>query len=251
MAEGAKKLPFGLSPATAGILGAVLLAALVYLAFPNLFAGKKAVPLAQKGPAPDPTAKVTTVSRATAPGTLPADASAVDATAATAAVAVDPEIETFNVRYGRANPFAAWNAGSARSAAVTANAGGSTALDKLSKQLSVLKAGDTLSNTDAATAAVITPVITANPDNTATNSSQAVEKTAAPPPDPLVLSGIVRLEGMAVAVIRQGNKGYMAETGKNVGKTGYTVLSIGDDRVTVISEDRKELELLLVRGKKA
>ena len=242
MAEGAKKLPFGLSPATAGILGAVLFAILVYLAFPNLFAGKKAVPLAQKGPAPDPTAKVTTVSRATAPGALPADAAAVDATAAiddaaaTAVAAADPEIETFNVSYGRANPFAAWNAGSARSAAVTANAGGSTALDKLSKQLSALKAGNTL-----ATAAVITPVKTADPDNT----------TAAPPPDPLVLSGIVRLEGKAVAVIRQGNKGYMAEMGKNVGKTGYTVLSIGGDRVTVISEDRKVLELLLVRGKKA
>ena len=236
MAEGAKKLPFGLSPATAGILGAVLLAVLVYLAFPNLFAGKKAAPLAQKGPAPDPTAKVTTVSQATAPGALPADAAAVDATAATAVAAADPEIETFNVSYGRANPFAAWNAGSARSAAVTANAGGSTALDKLSKQLSALKAGNTL-----ATAAVITPVKTADPDNT----------TAAPPPDPLVLSGIVRLEGKAVAVIRQGNKGYMAEMGKNVGKTGYTVLSIGGDRVTVISEDRKELELLLVRGKKA
>ena len=210
MAEGKKeaKAPFGASPVTLVIGGIGLVAIVVLLLFPG---------------SPD--------QGRPAGGTKPAAGNAPPPPAAVVtteplstgrAGPADP-LTSFLVRFGRKNPFASTRGMAAQNKAGQSGASrqtgqSGTSLDDLRQRLQNLQGQD---------------------------AGGAVRPQGQ---EGFVLTGIVRLETLALAVIVQGQRSHIVGAGDRLEKTAYSVKAIEEDRVVLASED-KELVLVL-RGKK-
>ncbi|MGE5527877.1 MAG: hypothetical protein ACM3X6_01875 [Patescibacteria group bacterium] len=213
----------GVRPPLLVLLVLCLAAAAVYLLFPGLFGGG-AVPAVQ---GQQGAAVVTTAAK-------PAPGQGAPVAAAPSGGEQD-ELSTFLVRFGRANPFAPLGAvarAQAGSKAPKPAAGSQPTLDELRGRLQNLATGQSAGSGSAA-----------KPDAKSGQNAQAQ------PVQGFVLEGIVRLQGLTLAVIRRGNRSYYVREGAALEKTGYVLRSIGRDRVVLVAEG-KELVLVL-GGKKA
>ncbi|MGE5598123.1 MAG: hypothetical protein ACM3XS_01930 [Bacteroidota bacterium] len=232
-ADAQNKNLFGASPVTLVVGGVGVVAIVVLLLFPGLLGGPP--PDGGTSGATDNsgagTATVATNPTAVAPAPPAAAPTAQGALPGEAVRAVDP-FASFVVRFGRKNPFSALpgrtgtvSSSAARSSAAPPSTG--TTTGDLAKRLEELKA-----STGAGPAAGAMAQLTKETEG-------------------YLLTGIVRVKTMAIAVIRhiQRQDPYIVAVGDRLEKSPYTVVSIGDDRATIASDERQIV--LFLGGKKS
>lgn len=225
--EGKSKAPFGASPFTLIVAGVSLVAVVLLLLFPGLLGGGGAQVASVEQ----------TANTSNAPATVTEAANPV-----TESKLEDP-LASFLVRFGRANPFAALavrTSGQRNTSAVPGTNAQNTepVLDELKRRLQSLQNG---TNPGAAPSGSLQGGISGGNVPTGASGSSPSAKEA------FILRGIVRLQGLALAVIHNNGKTYIIGVGETLEKTGYSLKDIGEDRVTIVSGDK---ELLLVLGGK-
>ncbi|MCL6614521.1 MAG: hypothetical protein K6U03_07910 [Firmicutes bacterium] len=222
--KGPSKLPFGMSPVTLAVAGLGLLAVAAVYLFPGLFGGGTEV---APGPITRPKsgkAVVTAPAGSTGPGAAKGKEKA-EGKEEKGEPAVRDELSTFLVAFGRANPFASFEAsaspGRAPSAATTASQ--QPLLADLRQRLESLRGEGTENQGGGGTAGTA---------------------GAAKEGERFTLTGIVRYESLALAVITEGARTHYVMPGEPLGKTGYVLKAIREDSVVIAAgEDEKVLAL--------
>ena len=221
--KGPSKLPFGMSPVTLAVAGLGLLAVAAVYLFPGLFGGgtQQVAP----GPITRPNggkAVVTAPAGSAGPGATKGKEKA-EGKKEKGEPAVRDELSTFLVAFGRTNPFASFekaSAGPAPSAANTTTASQQPLLADLRQRLESLRGEGT--------------------ENQGGGGTTGAAKEGAR----FVLTGIVRYESLALAVIVEGARTHYVMPGEPLGKTGYVLKAIREDSVVIAAgEDEKVLAL--------
>lgn len=139
--------------------------------------------------------------------------------------AVQDELATFLVSFGRANPFASFEKASAErapSAANTTTASQQPLLADLRQRLDSLRQGAEAQGGEGAAGV-----------SAGTGAAKEDER--------FVLTGIVRYESLSLAVIVEGTRAYYVMPGEQLGKTGYVLKAIREDSVVIAEGEREEV----------